>query len=155
EPRTQTAAAVDVPTTTDRNCIPISRVFDRFRNMPATSHRAEYMSQTVEPRIQTTAAVHGHNTADRNCVPISKVFDRFRNMRVTNDRAECIAQTASCSRLLAAVGNRDRSSVYTPVVPVPKLSKATLARLGSNNARNNLQHTGDVLMHFFSFYLLL
>ncbi|GJY39721.1 hypothetical protein Tco_0426085 [Tanacetum coccineum] len=81
---------------------------------------------TVEPRIQTTAAVHGHK-----------------------------AQTASCSRLLAAVGNRDRSSVYTPVVPVPKLSKATLARLGSNNARNNLQHTGDVLMHFFSFYLLL
>ncbi|GKD75800.1 hypothetical protein Tco_1334082 [Tanacetum coccineum] len=153
EPRIQTVAAVDVPNTTDRNCIPISNVFDRFRNMRATSDRAEYMSQTVEPHIQTIAAVDGPNTTDRNCVPISKVFDRFRNMRVTNDRAECMSQTASCSRPIAVVGNRDRSSVYTPVVPVSKVSKVTLARLGSNNTRKNLQHTGDVLIHFFKLLL--
>ncbi|GJX19896.1 hypothetical protein Tco_0222573, partial [Tanacetum coccineum] len=43
EPRIQTVAAVDVRNTSDRNCIPISRVF----NMRATSDQAEYMTQTA------------------------------------------------------------------------------------------------------------
>ncbi|GJU73235.1 hypothetical protein Tco_1264640 [Tanacetum coccineum] len=47
EPRIQTVAAVDARNTADRNCVPISRVFDRFRNMRATSDHAEYMSQTT------------------------------------------------------------------------------------------------------------
>ncbi|GJT67972.1 hypothetical protein Tco_1019452 [Tanacetum coccineum] len=47
EPRIQTVAAVDVRNTSDRNHIPISRVFDRFRNMRATSDQAEYMTQTA------------------------------------------------------------------------------------------------------------
>ncbi|GKC84981.1 hypothetical protein Tco_1140698 [Tanacetum coccineum] len=47
EPRIQTVAAVDARNTADRNCVPISRVFDRFRNMRATSDHAEYTSQTV------------------------------------------------------------------------------------------------------------
>ncbi|GKE16991.1 hypothetical protein Tco_1424568, partial [Tanacetum coccineum] len=58
-------------------CYPVSQlwlvvVFDRFRNMQATSDRAEYTSRTVEPRIQTVADVDVPNTTDRNCVPISK-----------------------------------------------------------------------------------
>nr|GEZ96554.1 hypothetical protein [Tanacetum cinerariifolium] len=60
-------------------------------------------------------------------------------MRVTNDRAECMSQTASCSRPLVAVGSREHNSVYTPIVPVSKVPKATSARLSNNNTGKNLQ----------------
>nr|GEX85777.1 hypothetical protein [Tanacetum cinerariifolium] len=101
EPRIHTVAVVYVPNTTDRKCIPISKVFDHFRNMRATSDREKYTSQTV--------------------------FDRFRNLWATNDQAKYTSQTTSCSRLLAVVGSRDRGSVYIHVVPVSKVPKAALA----------------------------
>ncbi|GJX10422.1 hypothetical protein Tco_0200281, partial [Tanacetum coccineum] len=47
EPRIQTVAAVDARNTADINCVPISKIFDRFRNVRATSDHAEYMSQTA------------------------------------------------------------------------------------------------------------
>ncbi|GKG20158.1 hypothetical protein Tco_0379959, partial [Tanacetum coccineum] len=47
ESRIQTVTVVDVRNNADRNCVPVSRVFDRFRNVRATSDRAEYMSQTA------------------------------------------------------------------------------------------------------------
>ncbi|GJT23250.1 retrotransposon protein, putative, ty1-copia subclass [Tanacetum coccineum] len=43
ESRIQTVAVVDVRNNADRNCVPVSRVFDRFRNVRATSDRAEYI----------------------------------------------------------------------------------------------------------------
>nr|GEU72546.1 DNA helicase [Tanacetum cinerariifolium] len=93
EPRIQTVDAVDVAHTTNRNCVPLSTVFNRFRNMRPTSGRAEYTSQTVDARIQRVAAVDITHTTDRNCVPLCMVFDRFRNMRPTNGRAKYRSQT--------------------------------------------------------------
>nr|GEU47464.1 hypothetical protein [Tanacetum cinerariifolium] len=168
----QRVAAVNVTHTTDRNCVPLSMVFDRFRNMRPTSGWAEYTSQTglllftsvtlrteteflfprfaltVEARIQTVVAVDVPNTTDRNCVPISKVFDRFRNLQATNDQAEY-----TCSRPVAAIGSKDRGSVYTPIVHVSKALEAALAGLTSNNTRKNLQHTSDLLMRLFFLFV--
>ncbi|GJV28510.1 hypothetical protein Tco_1384958 [Tanacetum coccineum] len=74
KPRIQTVAVVDIPNTTDRNCVPISKVFDRFRNMRATSNRAEYTSQ-IASCSRPLAAV---GSSDRGSVytrvmPVSKV----------------------------------------------------------------------------------
>ncbi|GJW57393.1 hypothetical protein Tco_0104124 [Tanacetum coccineum] len=100
---------------------PVERVHD------AAAGSASEFPLIVEPRIQTVTAVDFCNAADRNCVPISRVFDRFRNMRDTRDQAEYMSQTASCRRPLAAVDSGSRGSVYTAVVPVSNVPKASSA----------------------------
>ncbi|GJV54556.1 hypothetical protein Tco_1455561 [Tanacetum coccineum] len=74
EPQIQTVVAVDVRNTTNKNCIPISRVFDRFRNMRATSDQAEYMSQTASCSRPLIAVDSGNRgSVYTAAVPVSNV----------------------------------------------------------------------------------
>ncbi|GKB97589.1 hypothetical protein Tco_0983726, partial [Tanacetum coccineum] len=104
-------------------CYPVSQlrlvvVFDRFRNMQATSDRAEYTSQTETAFL------------------FPRLLIALGYMRVPEDRAEYTFSN-SCSRSFTTVG----AGIVAPVVPVSKVPKAALAGLSSNNTRKNLQHT--------------
>ncbi|GKF79557.1 hypothetical protein Tco_0235125, partial [Tanacetum coccineum] len=74
EPRIQMVATIDVPNTMNRNCIPISKVFDRFRNMRATNDQAEYTSQTAScSRPLTVVGSKNRGSVYTPIVHVSKV----------------------------------------------------------------------------------
>ncbi|GJQ97615.1 hypothetical protein Tco_0008754, partial [Tanacetum coccineum] len=54
----------------DRNYVPISRVFDRFRSMRTTNIGADCMAQTVEQHFGFAYTVENRGDEDRYCVPI-------------------------------------------------------------------------------------
>nr|GEW39644.1 nucleic acid-binding, OB-fold protein [Tanacetum cinerariifolium] len=70
----QTVASVDVRNTSDRNCVPISRVFDRFRNVRGISDQAEYMTQTTScSRPLAAVDIGNHGSVYTAVVPVSNV----------------------------------------------------------------------------------
>ncbi|GJY67250.1 hypothetical protein Tco_0469488 [Tanacetum coccineum] len=123
----------------DRNCVPISRVFDCFRNMRTPNIRADCMAQT-----------------DRNCVPISSVFDHFRIMRTTNIRADCMAQTVIRKRSLSTTGLpyacvdwRETPNVVIATVDVGRNVRRCLTGASSDvyvNARSLVRPSDDHLL---------
>ncbi|GJU44594.1 DNA-directed RNA polymerase III subunit 2 [Tanacetum coccineum] len=76
----------------DRNCVPISRVFDCFKSIRTANIGADRMAQTGEHNFGPTYTIENRVDEDRNCIPISKVFNRFMSMRTANIRADCMAQ---------------------------------------------------------------
>ncbi|GKD12580.1 hypothetical protein Tco_1196987 [Tanacetum coccineum] len=80
------------------NCVPIRRVFDRFRNMRTPYIEANSMTHPdieVELRPGTANTIRGRGTSDINCVPVRRVFDWFRNMRAPYIEADCMTQPAA------------------------------------------------------------
>ncbi|GKE10393.1 hypothetical protein Tco_1413944, partial [Tanacetum coccineum] len=74
EPLIQTVVVVDVRNTSDRNYIPISRVFDRFRNIRATSDQAEYTTETASCSRPLAVVDSGnHGSVYTIVVPVSNV----------------------------------------------------------------------------------
>ncbi|GKA82463.1 hypothetical protein Tco_0789211, partial [Tanacetum coccineum] len=81
--------------TADRDAVPISRVFDHFRNMCMDNIQADSMTQTSrsdvlvnasrllpssEDNLIATRSVRNHGITDGTVVPFSRIFARFRNM---------------------------------------------------------------------------
>ncbi|GKB49720.1 hypothetical protein Tco_0900473, partial [Tanacetum coccineum] len=123
----RTANTIRGCNTADINCVPIRRVFDRFRNMCAPYIEADSMThpdieasgagRNVRSRLSagyssmlrnanvfsgaTTDTIRGRVTADINCVPVRRVFDQFRNMRAPYIEADCMTQPAIRKRSLS------------------------------------------------------
>ncbi|GJZ10461.1 hypothetical protein Tco_0545220 [Tanacetum coccineum] len=76
--------------TADKDAVPISRVFDRFRNMCMDNIQADSMTQTAgrsdvpvnasrllpssEDKLIATGSVKNHGITDGTVVPISRIF---------------------------------------------------------------------------------
>ncbi|GJZ44188.1 hypothetical protein Tco_0591443, partial [Tanacetum coccineum] len=120
--RLRTANTIRGCDTTDINCVPIPRVFDRFRNMHIEAsgagrnvrsrlsagyssmlRNANVFSGAVELRLGTTDTILDHGTTDINCVPVRRVFNRLRNMRAPYIEADCMTQPAIHKRSLSTM----------------------------------------------------
>ncbi|GJX78002.1 DNA helicase, partial [Tanacetum coccineum] len=88
----------------DRNCVPISRVFDCFKSIRTANIGADHMAQTGEHNFGPTYTIENRVDEDRNCIPISKVFNRFMSMHTANIQADCMAQPAIRKRSLSTTG---------------------------------------------------
>ncbi|GJW89594.1 DNA helicase [Tanacetum coccineum] len=93
-PRIQTVAAVDVRNNADRNCVPVSRVFDHFRNMRATSDQAEYMSQTASCSHPLASVDSGNRGSVYTAVmPVSNVPKVASEGLISNNTTKSLKHT--------------------------------------------------------------
>nr|GEV14026.1 hypothetical protein [Tanacetum cinerariifolium] len=68
--------------TVDRTTVPVSEIFDRFRNMCLNSLESDYIRQAdVQLRRDR------EDTVDRTSVHVSRIFDCFRNMPRNNGKS--------------------------------------------------------------------
>nr|GEY31236.1 hypothetical protein [Tanacetum cinerariifolium] len=107
--------------TSDGTTVPVSRNFDRFRDMCMNILQSNYMTHTgirhpiVSRLLSTTLkrespaadvltvstnrnvrrrlSIGNHDVVDRTCVPVSRIFQRFRDMPTNNVEPEYITHT--------------------------------------------------------------
>ncbi|GKD28743.1 hypothetical protein Tco_1239521, partial [Tanacetum coccineum] len=108
--------------TIDGTTVPVSRNFDRFRDMHINSLRSNYMTHAgirhliVSRSLSTTLkrkspaadvltvgtsrnvrrrlSIGNHDVVDRTCVPVSRIFQRFKDMPTNNVEPEYRTHTA-------------------------------------------------------------
>ncbi|GJW36306.1 DNA helicase, partial [Tanacetum coccineum] len=130
----------------DRNYVPISRVFDRFRSMRTTNIGADCMAQTVEQHFGFAYTVENRGDEDRYCVAISRVFNRFRNMCTPNIRADSSRKRSLSTTGLpyACVDWRATPNVVIATVDIGRNVRRCLA--GASSMQYPMP-TGDTLLH--------